>query len=346
MNAKVILMISAVLVLVWETSWSWAVVNGQVDDFQTGATLGWGGGQGDPPSVVPSGGPAGPADSYLRITTPEVPFHLGTRNNSQWSGDYLAASITTIEMDLTQIFGSQDILIRIMLIGPGGGFSSNNNINISDATWSHYVFGLTAYDLVYVPAQAPGNGGDSGTGILSDTLSNVTKLLIRHDPSQHPTPIGGHPQHFYAELGIDNITAGIRGDVDLDGDRDADDIDRIYAEFANPTTWNPADLDFDGDTDQDDVTKLVQDLLNTDYGDANLDGSVDLADFNAWLTGSPGDGWAGGDFNGEGSIDLADFNIWLTTVPPFSPGGVRPVSVPEPVSFVLLGMFALIVRRP
>ena len=94
------------------------------------------------------------------------------------------------------------------------------------------------------------------------------------------------------------------------------------------------------------MTKLVQDLLNTDYGDANLDGSVDLAAFNAWLTGSPGDGWAGGDFNGEGSIDLADFNIWLTTVPPFSPGGVRPVSVPEPVSFVLLGMFALIVRRP
>jgi len=63
------------------------------------------------------------------------------------------------------------------------------------------------------------------------------------------------------------------GDVDLDGDIDADDIDRLYAEFDNPTAWNPADLDFDGDADQDDTTKLVQDILNTNYGDANLDGS-------------------------------------------------------------------------
>ena len=43
----------------------------------------------------------------------------------------------------------------------------------------------------------------------------------------------------------------------------------------------------DGDADQDDVTRLVQDILNTDYGDANLDLSVDLADFNTWLTTLP-----------------------------------------------------------
>ena len=89
------------------------------------------------------------------------------------------------------------------------------------------------------------------------------------------------------------------------------------------------------------MARLVQDLLNTDYGDANLDGSVDLADFNAWLTGSPGDGWAGGDFNGEGSIDLADFNIWLTTVPPDAPL-LNAVPVPEPTTMTLFGLVGLL----
>ena len=109
----------------------------------------------------------------------------------------------------------------------------------------------------------------------------------------------------------------------------------------NPTSWSPADLDYDGDTDQDDTTNLVQYLLNTNYGDANLDGSVDLADFNAWLTGSPGDGWAGGDFNGEGSIDLADFNIWLTTLPPTAPL-MDAVPVPEPTPMALFGLVGLL----
>ena len=56
----------------------------------------------------------------------------------------------------------------------------------------------------------------------------------------------------------------------------------------NPTSWSPADLDYDGDTDQDDVARLVQDLLNTNYGDANLNGSSGpsglqcLADRESW----------------------------------------------------------------
>ena len=76
--------------------------------------------------------------------------------------------------------------------------------------------------------------------------------------------------------------------------------------------------------------------------------SVDLADFNAWLTGGPGDGWAGGDFNGEGSIDLADFNIWLTTIPPTLPlGPVAPlaVSTPEPGTAALLVIGSLLILR-
>ena len=96
----------------------------------------------------------------------------------------------------------------------------------------------------------------------------------------------------------------------------------------------------DGDADQDDVTNLVQDILNTNYGDANLDLSVDLADFNTWLA-SAGGGWAGADFNGDASIDLADFNIWLTTVPPDALL-LNAVPVPEPTTMALFGLVGLL----
>ena len=72
------------------------------------------------------------------------------------------------------------------------------------------------------------------------------------------------------------------------------------------------------------MTKLVQDILNTDYGDANLDLSVDLADFN-----------------GDASIDLADSNIWLTTVPPDAPL-LNAVPVPEPTTMALFGLVGLL----
>lgn len=50
----------------------------------------------------------------------------------------------------------------------------------------------------------------------------------------------------------------------------------------------------------------------TRYGDANIDGSVDTADFNRFLGGFGAAGtWARGDFNGDGSVDTADFNLFL-----------------------------------
>ena len=63
------------------------------------------------------------------------------------------------------------------------------------------------------------------------------------------------------------------------------------------------------------MSKLVQDILNTDYGDWNLDGLVDLANFNKSLRGDGSGSWASGDGNKDGINDLTDFNMWLTTLP-------------------------------
>ncbi len=47
-------------------------------------------------------------------------------------------------------------------------------------------------------------------------------------------------------------------------------------------------------------------------GDANLDGAVDVSDFNVWNSNKfqSSQGWCGGDFNADGAVDVSDFNIW------------------------------------
>jgi hypothetical protein len=51
----------------------------------------------------------------------------------------------------------------------------------------------------------------------------------------------------------------------------------------------------------------------THYGDADLNGQVDLRDFNRFLDGfrSKRKRWLDGDFDLSGSIDLADFDLYL-----------------------------------
>ena len=52
-------------------------------------------------------------------------------------------------------------------------------------------------------------------------------------------------------------------------------------------------------------------LRFTRFGDANLDGSVNLADFNRLASnfGATGAVWSRGDFNYDGTVNLADFNL-------------------------------------
>lgn len=44
-----------------------AIVVGQIDDFQDGSTQGWGGYA--VPTNVPTGGPSGAGDKYLKLTS-------------------------------------------------------------------------------------------------------------------------------------------------------------------------------------------------------------------------------------------------------------------------------------
>ncbi len=207
-----ILFLACALLLPASRALSGPVV-GRVDNFQDGTIQEWSGGA--EYNNISYGGPAGAGDNYLQLqrptpTTP-FPFHLGTKNTTNWAGDYLSAGIIAIEMDVNTFSittGPNDLSLRIVLFGPGGAFSSKDPVIVStDGGWQHIEFGLTRSDLVRIL----GSGAASeyiGSEIdnLTETLRNVEILLIRHDPAPNPTPIGFHPEHILATIGIDNIT--------------------------------------------------------------------------------------------------------------------------------------------
>lgn len=189
-------------------------VVGRIDDFEDGTIQEWSGGAGN--NNISDGGPAGAGDNYLELQRPTstapYPFHLGTKNTTTWAGDYLTAGIKAIEMDVNTISittGPSNLSLRVVLFGPGGAFSSKDPVTITTGGgWQHIEFGLARSDLVRIF----GSGAtymDPGPGIdnLTETLRNVETLLIRHDPAPNPTPIGFHPEHILAAIGIDNITA-------------------------------------------------------------------------------------------------------------------------------------------
>lgn len=176
----------------------------QVDTFVS-TVEGWSGGAS--PAYISTGGPAGVGDGYFQISRPvDAAFHMAAKNTAQWAGDYTAAGITAITMDVNHFSGPDSIDMRILLIGVGGTWASTNVVSISSG-WSNYTFGVTAADLVFVSLHnTTSSGTTDGTGLLADTLAAVNVLQFRHDAST-PTIPGDHPPHIAGVLGVDNITA-------------------------------------------------------------------------------------------------------------------------------------------
>jgi hypothetical protein len=105
---------------------------------------------------------------------------------------------------------------------------------------------------------------------------------------------------------------GIAGDLNLDNQVNAEDIDLLFMALGAESNDVAFDLDGTGVVDRGDLDYLVRDLLATQYGDANLDGEVDGVDFAVWQSHrfQRGTGWASGDFNGDRVTDGRDFGIW------------------------------------
>ena len=106
------------------------------------------------------------------------------------------------------------------------------------------------------------------------------------------------------------VVVSVPGDLTGDGVVGATDIDAIWGLIQSNDPL--ADLNGDSSVNQADVDYLVRVILNTQYGDANLDGFVDAADLavTRQRIGSVygGPNWAGADFDGDGFVDAADLS--------------------------------------
>lgn len=175
-----------------------------VQDFQDGLTGGWGAGSTFPnaPAVIPDLGPAGAGDFALQISTNGNPSGEGSRlvglnSSSLWTGDYTAAGVTAITVDLSSP-NNLPLNARFAVNGSGGRFVTTDVlVPAGTGVWNNYTFSLEAASLL-------ASGGTDAAA----TLANVTELRLLHNPSPtHRGAVFGRTAPFPGFLNADNLTA-------------------------------------------------------------------------------------------------------------------------------------------
>ena len=178
---------------------------GMTDTFQSLTTEGWfAGGLGFgsvppfPPVVVGTGGPAGAGDAFLKVTGVGgvgPGSRLVAINGLQWTGDFLAAGIDAIGMDLINL-GQTDLTIRLLFENPMGapptieGVTSLGAVLPAGGGWTHVLFPIDPASLALLV---------SAGGTAADLLSDTTLMRIIHASS------AGDAEPVVGVLGVDNI---------------------------------------------------------------------------------------------------------------------------------------------
>ena len=142
----------------------------------------------------------------------------------------------------------------------------------------------------------------------------------RPSPSRIWTAIGD-PDVLSSDGQLDQITwfrnqnnANLNpGDFNQDGIVDVLDIDLLCAEIQADGLNDDYDLTSDGSVNRNDMNELVVNILQTTFGDANLDGVFNSSDFVAvFAFGQYEDAidgnstWASGDWNCDGNFTSSD----------------------------------------
>ncbi|QDU71020.1 glycoside hydrolase family 30 beta sandwich domain-containing protein [Mucisphaera calidilacus] len=209
----------------------------------------------------------------------------------------------------------------------------------------------------YVLAQVSQFIDPGAVRIDSTTFDGVVETVAFVNPDASEVLIAYNPtwqeQHFEVEragarfdytiearsaLTLTWNTRVIPGDLDASGTVDADDIDLLFENLGTETSLY--DLSHDGIVNHADVDMLIRDILNTEYGDANLDGRVDLLDLSLLAQSfETRGGWASGDFSGNTVVNLLDLS---TLASYFNHDSSR---IPEPAPGVLICLLSSLAPR-
>ena len=195
--------------------------------------------------------------------------------------------------------------------------------------------GFTVVPLTLTNTIVSGNSANQGGGInnWSDGELVINGGIIS---GNHSATTGGGINNVHrSDLVINdavvcgNYTDGSGGGIYSDSDStleinttivalngaglDGDDIEGVWTGSNNQIGADQVDMDV-----------LIHDVLGTEYGDANLDGAITLADMTILATNfgiTSGATWSQGDFNGDGAVTLADMTILSTNYGfPWAPG--------------------------
>lgn len=206
------------------TNASAQVTPGQIDSFTDGGTSGWqigplGAGSVWEPTVSADGGPEGAGDAYLVARSSGLGgagSKLVIYNEAQWTGDYTAAMVSHVTMDV-QNLGSESVMLRLYVESSGGGdwISADSVLLESSSGWQNVSFALAEGALV------------GGTNYQA-AMQSVDRFRIMHATDRLFPPVA-----VEATIGIDNITA-VPIDTAVE-DVPARAGNRIISVYPNPT---------------------------------------------------------------------------------------------------------------
>jgi hypothetical protein len=255
-----------------------AITLGQVDDFEGGTVQGWSSGGGTTiTTVAADAGPAGAGDDALNV---QADNRTVVFNTTQWTGNYVAAGVTRITMDVrhTNTFTMQ---LRLGIAngpfgpqGSGDTYVSASAVAVpNDGVWHNIEFDMSP--AAFVPTIS--NFSPLGSAVA---LANVTHFRLLHNPGPQEfvgAPVGG-------VFRLDNITAtgAVTDSADFDDDNDVDGMDFLAWQRGNGTTTGATSAQGDADDNQM-VNGADLTVWRTQFGITGTAGAV-------WLVPEPA-GW-------------------------------------------------------
>ena len=178
-----------------------------------------------------------------------------------------------------------------------GGLSGNGELLVLIDLNGNEIHRFQYLDDVPWPVAADGGGA---TLEVVDTEANYNSPENWRASVQGGTPGAGGDS--------------VLGDFDHNGQLNVADIDLLFIELRADEPDLAYDLNGDGRIDELDRDVMVRDILQTNYGDVNLDGVFDSEDLVRLLQiGSFEEGddrdstWGDGDWNGDGDFTSEDF---------------------------------------